>query len=53
VARAFGLELTDDVFDLVVEQLTVTAELGLDYYQPKFFCDQAPRHANGSACDRS
>ena len=41
VARAYGLELTDEVFDFVVERLTVSGKFGLAYYQPKFICEQA------------
>jgi energy-coupling factor transporter ATP-binding protein EcfA2 len=35
VAKAFGLEFNDDVFDFVVEML---APFGLAYYQPRFIC---------------
>jgi predicted ATPase with chaperone activity len=41
VARAYGLELIDEVFDFVVERLTVSGKFGLAYYQPKFICEQA------------
>ena len=41
VARAYGLELIDEVFDFVVERLTVRGKFGLAYYQPKFICEQA------------
>jgi energy-coupling factor transporter ATP-binding protein EcfA2 len=39
-AASHGLELPDDVFAFVVEQLTVTSDLGLAYFQPKFVCAQ-------------
>jgi hypothetical protein len=35
-----SLELDDDVFDFVVERLTVSGKFGLAYYQPKFICEQ-------------
>ena len=41
VARAYGLELIDEVFNFVVERLTVSGKFGLAYYQPKFICEQA------------
>jgi hypothetical protein len=40
VARVCGLELPDDVFDFVIDQLTVSGKFGLAYYQPKFICEQ-------------
>src|SRR5271166_472898 len=40
IASVYGLELDDDVFDFVVERLTVSAKFGLAYYQPKFICEQ-------------
>ena len=40
VARVSGLELLDDVFDFVVDRLTVSGKFGLAYYQPKFICEQ-------------
>jgi len=40
VAKANGLELTDEVFDSVVERLTTRTQFGLAYFQPKFICDQ-------------
>ena len=40
VAYVYSLELVDDVFDFVVERLTVSAKSGLAYYQPKFICEQ-------------
>jgi hypothetical protein len=39
-AQACGLELTDEVFDFVVERLTLRGNFGLAHYQPKFICDQ-------------
>lgn len=39
-ARSYGLELTDDVFDMVVNQLTRDGQFGLAYFQPKFICEQ-------------
>jgi len=41
VASVYGLQLIDDVFDFVVERLTVNGKFGLAYYQPKFICEQA------------
>jgi hypothetical protein len=38
VARAYGLALTEPVFDLVIEKLE--KPFGLAYYQPKFICQQ-------------
>ena len=38
VAKAYGLILTEPVFDLVVERLE--KHFGLAYYQPKFICQQ-------------
>jgi hypothetical protein len=40
VARVSGLELLDEVFDFVVDRLTVSGKFGLAYYQPKFICEQ-------------
>jgi predicted ATPase with chaperone activity len=40
VAYVNSLELVDDVFDFVVERLTVSGKFGLAYYQPKFICEQ-------------
>src|SRR5215472_14642890 len=40
IARGFGLQLIDEVFDFVVERLTVAGQFGLAYYQPKFICEQ-------------
>jgi len=40
VARVSGLELPDEVFDFVVDRLTVSGNFGLAYYQPKFICEQ-------------
>jgi hypothetical protein len=40
VADAYGVELTDDVFDFVADRLTVNDKFGLAYYQPKFICEQ-------------
>ena len=40
IAYVYGLELADDVFDFVVERLTVSTKFGLAYYQPKFICEQ-------------
>jgi len=40
VAKSRGLELPDDVFEFIVERLTVSTKYGLAYYQPKFICDQ-------------
>jgi hypothetical protein len=39
-ARAAGLELTNEVFEAVVDRLTRQHRLGLAYFQPKFICDQ-------------
>lgn len=38
VAHAYGLTLSEPVFDLVVERLE--KRFGLAYYQPKFICEQ-------------
>jgi energy-coupling factor transporter ATP-binding protein EcfA2 len=35
-----GLELTDEVFDFVIEQLTTRHPFGLAYFQPNFICEQ-------------
>ena len=40
VAYVYSLELVDDVFDFVVDRLTVNGKFGLAYYQPKFICEQ-------------
>ncbi|MBV9859965.1 MAG: ATPase [Alphaproteobacteria bacterium] len=40
VARAYGLSLGDDVFDFLIDRLTVSGKFGLAYYQPKFICEQ-------------
>jgi len=40
IAYVYGLELAEDVFDFVVERLTVSTKFGLAYYQPKFICEQ-------------
>jgi predicted ATPase with chaperone activity len=39
--KSHGLELADEVFDYVVEALSVRGGFGLAYFQPKFVCDQA------------
>jgi energy-coupling factor transporter ATP-binding protein EcfA2 len=39
-AKGHGLVLTDDIFDFVVDRLTVREEFGLAFFQPKFICDQ-------------
>lgn len=39
-ARAAGLELTDDIFQYVIEKITVENGLVLACYQPKFIVDQ-------------
>jgi len=36
VASSHGLELTDDIFEYVIDRL---GEAGLAYYQPKFICE--------------
>jgi hypothetical protein len=38
VAKYYGLDLPDDVFDFVVKRLD--RQFGLAYYQPKFICEQ-------------
>jgi energy-coupling factor transporter ATP-binding protein EcfA2 len=40
VANGWGLVLVDEVFDFLVERLTISGQFGLAYYQPKFICDQ-------------
>jgi len=40
VAKERGLTLTDEVFDFVVERLTLRGKFGLAHYQPKFICEQ-------------
>jgi hypothetical protein len=40
VAKALGLILVDDVFDYLIDRLTISGQFGLAYYQPKFICDQ-------------
>jgi hypothetical protein len=40
VAATYGVELTDDVFDFVVDRLMGNAKFGLAYYQPRFICQQ-------------
>jgi hypothetical protein len=39
--KSHGLELADEVFDYVVEALSVRGGFVLAYFQPKFVCDQA------------
>ncbi|HEY5210033.1 MAG TPA: hypothetical protein VIJ42_11380 [Stellaceae bacterium] len=39
-ARKRGMELTDEVFDFVIDLLTKHHDFGLAYYQPNFICDQ-------------
>jgi hypothetical protein len=41
VAVAYGVELSDDVFDYIADRLMVNNKFGLAYYQPKFICEQA------------
>jgi predicted ATPase with chaperone activity len=38
VATAYGLVLTDEIFNLVID--TLSASYGLAYYQPGFICEQ-------------
>jgi SpoVK/Ycf46/Vps4 family AAA+-type ATPase len=40
-SRKRGLELTDEVFDFVIDQLTIRHSFGLAYFQPSFICEQA------------
>ena len=40
VSRHARLELPDDIFDYVVDQLQVLNDIHLAYYQPKFIVDQ-------------
>ncbi len=40
VAKAFGLEVTDEIIDFVVHHLRVEHDFPLASYQPKFLCDQ-------------
>ncbi len=40
VAGNAGLQLNDEIFDYVVEQLQVQNDYELAFYQPKFICDQ-------------
>jgi predicted ATPase with chaperone activity len=40
VSNAYGVELTNDVFDFVVDRLMGNDKFGLAYYQPKFICEQ-------------
>jgi hypothetical protein len=40
-ARQFGLSLSDEVFDYVLDRLTRTGDFGLAFYQPRFICSQA------------
>ena len=40
IAKSCGLDLTDDIFDFIIDQLTVENNYALAYYQPKFICDQ-------------
>ncbi|MEE8545836.1 MAG: ATP-binding protein [Alphaproteobacteria bacterium] len=40
VSRHARLELPDDIFDYVVDQLQVANDIHLAYYQPKFIVDQ-------------
>jgi predicted ATPase with chaperone activity len=40
VSTAYGVELTSDVFEFVVDRLTSDNKFGLAYYQPKFICEQ-------------
>jgi hypothetical protein len=35
-----GLELSDEVFDFVIDQLTNRHPFGLAYFQPNFICEQ-------------
>jgi hypothetical protein len=39
-SNAYGVELTNDVFDFVVDRLVANDKFGLAYYQPKFICEQ-------------
>ncbi len=40
VSNNSGLKLSDEIFDYIVDQLQVSNEYELAYYQPKFICDQ-------------
>jgi hypothetical protein len=40
VSNSYGVELTSDVFDFVVDRLMANDKFGLAYYQPKFICEQ-------------
>lgn len=40
VARSCGLEMADDVMDMIIDELVTQNNLHLAYYQPKFICDQ-------------
>jgi MoxR-like ATPase len=39
-AAAYQLEMADDVFDYVVDVLSVSGKFGLALFQPKFICEQ-------------
>ncbi len=39
-AAAHGLELSNEVFGLIVRALTIEHPFGLAWFQPKFLCDQ-------------
>ncbi len=40
VAKSSGLNITDEIFDYIVNHLQVKNDYELAYYQPKFICDQ-------------
>jgi len=39
-ASSRGFTVPDDVFEFIVDALTVHSKFGLAYFQPKFICDQ-------------
>ncbi|HZT90206.1 MAG TPA: hypothetical protein VFA12_19725 [Stellaceae bacterium] len=41
VCRLYGLVLTEEVFDFIIDELAVC---GLAYYQPKFICEQVTEY---------
>jgi DNA polymerase III delta prime subunit len=45
-ARKFDLQLSDEVFDYVIDTLTVTGHHGLAFFQPRFICLQVAENCD-------
>lgn len=52
-AAAYQLALPDDVFNYIVDALTVTADFGLALFQPRFICEQVSEYCKAFGAERT